>query len=124
MLRHLVRSVLQATGQAQQPTVQADHDPSFEVARVPGYEETQAAGIRIEKVKFVFLDGVSPSVRCEGTEPIACDPSCVVWDVAPGTCEASAVLGGVRRSAAVTVQGRGGWACSGVAGRLACKEGR
>jgi hypothetical protein len=124
LLRHLVRTVPQATGQAQHPTVQADHDPSFEVARVPGSGTVEADVPRIDKVKFVFLGGNSPTVTCTGVEPVVCDPSCVVWDVAPGPCRASAVLGGARRSFDATVRTRGGWVCGESGGRLTCQEGR
>ncbi len=124
LLRHLVRAVPQATGQAQHPTAQADHDPSFEVARVPGAEGVEPTGSRIDKVKFVFLSGVSPTVRCEGADPVVCDPSCVIWDVVPGRCEASAVVGGIRRAFDAPVQRRGGWVCTESGARLACRESR
>ncbi|MBN1335005.1 MAG: caspase family protein [Deltaproteobacteria bacterium] len=124
VLRHLVRAVPQATGQSQHPAVQPDHDPSFEVARVPGSRSAESDGSRIEKVKFVFRAGISPTVRCEGSDPVVCDPSCVLWNVVPGSCEASAVLGGVRRSVTLQVRDRGGWICAESGTRLACEEAR
>jgi hypothetical protein len=124
LYRHLVRMVPSATGDAQHPTVNAAHDPTFVVAAL-GAGDARAAGPqdRIDKVKFIFHSGVSPTVHCGQGAVVACDPSCYVWDIEPGQCTASAVLDDRRQSVEVQVLQRGGWVCEDGAGGLACTPG-
>lgn len=124
LYRHLVRMVPAATNDAQHPTVNAAHDPTFEIAQLnAGDAHADGPRDRIDKVKFIFRSGVSPTVHCEHAAVVACDPSCYVWDVEPGSCTASAVLGDRRQSAQVRVFQRGGWVCEDRGTGLTCVPG-
>ena len=124
LYRHLVRMVPSATDDTQHPTVSAQHDPTITVAKLAA-GGGQAAGSRerIEKVKFIFRDGISPTVHCEHAPAVACDPSCYVWDIEPGPCTASAVIGDRRESVELQVLQRGGWVCEDTGSGLACAAG-
>jgi len=119
LARWLVTAVPQATGDRQHPVVDARYDPSILLVA----PATSTASNRIDKVKFVFKGGISPSVSCAGAAPVACDPSCYVWDVVPGVCEVSAVYAGERRSTRLDVLQRGRWMCGeGVNHAITCHE--
>jgi hypothetical protein len=118
LVRHLVESVPGATGDHQHPTVSALYDPTIVIAD-PGVVAAMGPEV-IDRVKFVFHAGVSPTVQCAGAPVTVCDPSCYVWDLSPGSCEASAVFGERRQAFTAEVEHRGAWVCEDVRGRLSC----
>ncbi len=122
LYRHLVRTVPSATDDTQHPTVSAAHDPTFAVADATGAADA-APSDRIDKVKFIFRSGISPTVACEHAPVVACDPSCYVWDIEPGSCTASAVIDDRRQSVELQVLQRGGWVCEDTGSGLACAAG-
>jgi hypothetical protein len=122
LVRHLVRMVPGATDDTQHPTVSAQHDPTITVARL-GAAAAGGPRERIDKVKFIFRSGISPTVHCEHAPVTACDPSCYVWDIEPGTCTASAVIDDRRQSVELQVVQRGGWVCEDGGAGLACAAG-
>jgi len=122
LYRHLVGSVPAATGDAQHPTVSAGHDPTFAVASTSASTQTGSRD-RIDKVKFVFRSGISPTVHCAHAPTVDCDLSCYVWDVEPGACTASAVIDDSRQSVELQVLQRGGWVCEDAGTGLACAAG-
>ena len=122
LYRHLVRIVPGTTGDAQHPTVSAAHDPTIPVAVLDaGVQAGQRD--RIDKVKFIFDGGFSPTVHCEHGAVVACDPSCYVWDIEPGACTASAVFDDRRQSVRVQILQRGGWVCEDSGSGLTCTAG-
>jgi hypothetical protein len=125
LYRHLVRTVPDATDDTLHPTVSARHDPTISVAvQAQTNAARPAAGPpRIDKVKFVFHAGLSPTVHCQPAPVVTCEPSCYVWDVQPGTCTASAILGEQRQRFEAQVLQRGRWVCEDDQGTLACHEG-
>ena len=125
LYRHLVRIIPTATGDAQHPTVNAGHDPTFAVATQSpsGSSSTRKEPPSIDKVKFIFRAGISPTVHCQHASVVACDPSCYVWDVQPGTCTASAILDDQRQGFEAQVLQRGLWVCEDSGGTIACHEG-
>lgn len=118
LVRYLVEAVPAATGDHQHPTVSALYDPNI-VLVDPGVGASAGPQV-VDRVKFVFHAGVSPTVRCEGAPVTVCDPICYVWDLLPGICEASAVFGDRRQVFAAAVDHRGAWVCEDVRGRLSC----
>lgn len=118
LVRYLVESVPAATGDRQHPTVSALYDPTIVIAD-PGAAATVGPEV-VDRVKFVFHAGVSPTVHCQGAPVTVCDPSCYVWDLLPGSCEASAVFGERRQSFMAAVHQRGAWVCEDLRGRLSC----
>jgi hypothetical protein len=121
LFRHLMRTIPSATGDTQHPTVSASHDPTFTVSAHGGAQADSRE--RIDKVKFVFRVGDSPTVHCEHAPVVACDPSCYLWDLEPGPCTASAVLGDRRESTSFQVLQRGSWVCEDTGAGLACASG-
>jgi hypothetical protein len=121
LFRHLMRTVPSATSDTQHPTVSASHDPTFTVSShgvaQPGSRE------RIDKVKFIFRSGDSPTVHCGQAAVVACEPSCYLWDLEPGPCTASAVLGARRESDSIQIQERGSWVCEDTGAGLTCAPG-
>jgi len=118
LVRYLVGAVPAATGERQHPTVSALYDPTLIVAERSAH--VPAASGPIDRVKFVFRTGISPTVECPGAPVTVCDPTCTLWDVQPGTCTASAVLAERRQSFAAAVDHRGAWICEDLRGRLGC----
>ncbi len=125
LYRHLVRTVPAATQDALHPTVSARHDPTFPLAvqRLQASAPASAGPERIDKLKFIFRGGISPTVHCQHAPVVACDPSCYVFDVQPGGCSASAIIRDQRRRVEVQVLQRGLWVCEDDGGDLACREG-
>jgi uncharacterized caspase-like protein len=122
LYRHLVRTVPAATADAQHPTVSAGHDPTFTVASLASRADAEPAE-HIDKVKFIFRSGISPTVQCSRTPVTACDPSCYLWDPEPGTCTASAIIDDHRESVELQVLQRGSWVCQDTGTGLACTPG-
>lgn len=122
LYRHLVRTVPSSTGDSQHPTVSAGHDPTIVVAALDLGDQAGSRD-RIDKLKFVFRSGISPTVHCEHAPVVACDPSCYVWDVEPGECTASAVIDDRRQSVRLQILQRGGWVCEDSGSGLACVAG-
>ncbi len=120
--RHLIGAVPSATDDTQHPTVSAGHDPTFAVASAAILASTGSRD-RIDKAKFIFRSGVSPTVHCEHAPVVACDPSCYVFDIEPSSCTASAVIDGRRQSVELQILQRGGWVCEDTGDGLACAPG-
>ena len=121
LYRHLLRLVPSTTNDSQHPMVDARHDPSFAVAVLPGASGGAGSSAeRIDKAKFVFQGGISPTVQCPGAEVTACDPSCYLWNVSAGWCTASAIFDGRRQSTRFELQQRGRWVCADPGSGLDC----
>ncbi len=124
LYRYLLKRIPGATGDGQHPTADAGHDPGIAVfAQLGASVRTARGDERIDKVKFVFRDGISPTVECLGAQVTACDPTCYLWNIRPGTCLASAVFGDRRQLCEALVLERGRWICQDAGAGLACTEG-
>ncbi len=139
---YLVVAVPNATAGVQIPTVQGKYDPSLELAKkkvsptvgaavappvaapvVPPVVEVPAGpAIRVEKAKFVFQGGGAPKVACGEAAPVACDPSCYVWDIPAGACTVSMLVDGRELEGQANVLYRGAYTCGVYRDALRCSS--
>lgn len=122
----LILAVPNATGGRQLPTVQSKYDPGIEIVdrrKEHQAEVAVAASMpthRVDKAKFVLPIGSAQKVQCRETQPIACDPSCYLFDVLAGPCQVSVTIEGVDFRANVDVLARGLYRCEMSTNGFAC----
>ncbi|MFN7145240.1 MAG: caspase domain-containing protein [Myxococcota bacterium] len=129
---YLVVAVPNATGGAQLPTVQGKYDPNLELAKkrtaatvgaaVTAPVPAPVSDIRVDKAKFVFQGGATPKVQCVQQNPVACDPSCYVWDVPAGSCKVTMTVEGKELTGDVEVLYRGAYTCGVFRDALQCSS--
>ncbi len=131
---YLVVAVPNATGGAQLPTVQGKYDPNLELARKRKAPVEAAAAapavpapapvsnIRVDKAKFVVQGGSAGKVQCVQSAPVACDPTCYVWDVPAGACKVTMTVEGKEVVGDVEVLYRGAYTCGVFGDAVKCSS--
>lgn len=113
----LILAVPNATGGRQLPTVQSKYDPNIEIVDRRKAHEAEVAvassmpSHRVDRAKFVLPPGTGQRVQCRETQPVACDPSCYLFDVLAGPCQVSATIDGQDYRANIDVLARGLYRC-------------
>ena len=122
----LILAVPNATGGRQLPTVQSKYDPGIEIVdrrKEHAAEVAVAASLpshRVDKAKFVLPPGTAQKVQCRDTQPVACDPSCYLFDVLAGPCQVSATIEGQDYRANVDLLARGLYRCEMTSNGFGC----